>query len=57
MMDRPEWRLFLMTPGQVEREVLNLHQFQKLEYHAAGSLTQLRLPYSTATEFVQRLSM
>jgi hypothetical protein len=55
MMDRPEWRLFLLSPGQVEREVLNLHQFRKLEYHTAGSLAQLKLPCASAVEFAEHL--
>lgn len=56
MMERPEWRLFLMTPGDVEREVLSLHQFRKLEYHAAGTLAQLKLPFKTALKYVESLT-
>ena len=56
MMERPEWRLFLLTPQQVEREVLELHQFRKLEYHMAGSLAQLSLPAGTAAAYAESLT-
>jgi len=56
MIERPEWRLFLLTPEQVEKELLNLHQFRKLEYHTAGSLAQLKLPCASALEYVERLT-
>ena len=57
MMERPEWRLFLLTAQQVEREVLELHQFRKLEYHAAGSLAQLELPARTASAYADSLTL
>lgn len=44
----PDWRLFLMRPEDVEREILRLHQFRRLEYQVAGSLMQLELPYPSA---------
>lgn len=53
ILEHPEWRLFLLDPGQVEREILNLHQFRKLEYHSAGSLAQLKLGYKTAAAYVE----
>jgi len=50
-----EWRLFLMHPADVERELLRLHQFRKLEYHVAGSLVQLDLPCSSSSEYAERM--
>jgi hypothetical protein len=50
-----EWRMFLMRPGDVERELLHLHQFRKLEYHVAGSLAQLCLPSTSALEYAERM--
>jgi hypothetical protein len=44
----PDWRMFLMGPDDVERELLRLHQFRKLSYESAGTLGQLTLPYQTA---------
>lgn len=46
-----EWRLFMMRPADVERELLRLHQFRKLEYQVAGSLVQLSLPCTSTSEY------
>lgn len=51
-----DWRMFLMRPGDVERELLHLHQFRKLEYHVAGSLVQLSLPCGSALEYAERMA-
>jgi hypothetical protein len=51
----PEWRLFLMRPVDVERELLRLHQYRKVEYQVAGSLVQLSLPCTSAREYVERM--
>lgn len=50
-----DWRLYLMRPADVEHELLRLHQFRKLEYHVAGSLVQLSLPYASTNEFAERM--
>lgn len=51
----PEWRLFLMRPGDVEHELLRLHQYRKLEYQVAGSLVQLSLPCTSTREYAERM--
>jgi len=56
IIDAPEWRIFLMSPGQVERELLELHQFQQLNFDIAGSLVNLNLPYKSLQEYVERLT-
>lgn len=56
VVQSPDWRLFLMTPGDVEREILRLHQFRKLEYHVAGSLVQLTLPCESAPAYAERMA-
>lgn len=53
VVDAPEWRMFLMRPADVERELLRLHQFRKLEYEVAGSLVQLTLPCATSSEYAE----
>lgn len=53
ILDSPEWRMFLLAPEDVEREVLRLHQFQRLDYQAAGSLVQLKLPYPTLWAYAE----
>jgi hypothetical protein len=51
----PEWRLFLMRAADVERELLRLHQFRKLDYQVAGSLVQLSLPCTSTREYAERM--
>jgi len=55
VISSPEWRLFLMSPADVEQELLRLHQFRKLEYHVAGSLVQLSLPCTSSREYAERM--
>ncbi|MCG8006854.1 MAG: DUF1819 family protein [Candidatus Thiodiazotropha lotti] len=52
----PDWRLFLMSAADVERELFRLHQFRKLRYEVAGSLVELTLPCSSAAEFVEEVA-
>lgn len=55
MIQSPDWRMFLMAPQDVERELLRLHQFKKLGFEAAGSLAQLDLPCGSAIEYAKRM--
>ena len=50
-----DWRMFLMRPGDVEHELLRLHQFRKLDYQVAGSLVQLALPCASTREYAERM--
>jgi hypothetical protein len=50
-----DWRMFLMRPAEVEREILRLHQFRKLDYQVAGSLVELSLPCRSAVEYAERM--
>ena len=45
----PDWRLYLMSTTDVEREIYRLHQFRQLRFEVAGSLMELTLPYKTAS--------
>lgn len=49
------WRLFLLAPGDIERELLNLHQLRRLRYEQAGSIRELTLPYASLLEFTRSL--
>lgn len=49
------WRLVLMSPADVEGELLRLHQYQKVHYQAAGSLVQLTLPHESAGDYAVRM--
>lgn len=55
VIDSPDWRMFFMHPADVEQELLRLHQYQKLDYHVAGSLVQWTLPCPTAREYAERM--
>jgi hypothetical protein len=48
-----DWRLFLMTPADVEEELLRLHQFGKLRFERAGSMVELTLPYPMAADYAR----
>ncbi len=45
------WKLFLMTPAQVEHELLNFHQFHRLRFERAGSVREMTLPHAGLLEF------
>jgi hypothetical protein len=47
--------MFLMRPSDVERELLHLHQFRKLDYQVAGSIVQLTLPCSSSRQYAERM--
>jgi hypothetical protein len=50
-----DWRMYLMTPGDVERELLRLHQFKRLHYQVAGSLIELNLPLDNAQQYAESI--
>lgn len=50
-----DWKMFMMSPADVEHDLFRLHQFRRLEYHVAGSLAQLELPAGSAEEFAERM--
>jgi len=56
LLSAPDWRLFLMSPEDVERELLRLHQYRKLRFEVAGSLMQLSLPCKSAEAYAERMS-
>lgn len=55
VIDADDWRLFLMGAEDVERELLRLHQFRRIEYQVAGSLAQIKLPAASAADFAREL--
>ena len=56
MVHSPEWRMYLMDPEDVERELFRLHQFKKLHYEVAGSMAQLTLPSGSLEEYVKEMA-
>ncbi len=55
LVHSPDWRMFLMSPEDVERELFRLHQYRKLQYDVAGSLAQLTLPCRSPIEYAREL--
>ena len=55
IIDSADWHMFLMDASDVERELLRLHQFRKLHYEVAGSLTQLKLSHQSAVDYAKEL--
>jgi hypothetical protein len=49
------WKLFLMRSAQVEQEMLNLHQFRRLNFEQAGSIRELALPHHSLLDFAKSL--
>ena len=49
------WAMFLMLAPDVERELLNLHQFRRVRYERAGSVAELHLPYPSLAAYAESL--
>jgi len=55
ILSLPDWKMYLMAADDVERELLRLHQYHKLNYQVAGSMRQLSLPCQTAADYARRM--
>lgn len=55
VIEADDWRLFLMRAEDVDRELLRLHQYRKLNYERAGSIVHLILPCSNAGAYAERM--
>jgi hypothetical protein len=56
LLDSPDWKLFFLPHEGVERFLLEAHQKDLLEYHAAGSVTRLTFPANTLEEYAHVLA-
>lgn len=52
----PEWRLFLIDPGMVERLFIEAQQHKLLEYYAAGSIVKVDFPVDNLVDYAQFIS-
>lgn len=52
----PDWRLYLMSTAEVEREIYRLHQFRQLRFEVAGSLMELSLPCESAVAYAEEMA-
>ena len=55
VVEAEDWRMFLMDPSDVDRELLRLHQFKRVNYQVAGSLIELKLPHETLADYAREL--
>jgi hypothetical protein len=55
VVDSLDWRIYLMSPAHVERELLRLHQYRKVHYEVAGSIVQLKLPCPSSVEYAKEM--
>lgn len=55
LIEALEWRMYLLRPADVDHELLRLHQFQRVEYHVAGSIAQLRLPFPSLLAYAESI--
>lgn len=56
LLEHPEWRLFLVPEGTVERLFLEAHRDGLLEYHAAGSVVRIDFPAENLPEYARVLA-
>jgi hypothetical protein len=56
LLHDPEWRLFLLPDGVVERFFLETHQEGLLEYYAAGPVVRIDFPAKDLEEYAHVLS-
>ncbi len=56
LISSPEWRLFFLPPEGVERFLVEAHQHDLLEYHAAGSVVRISFPADSPEEYADVLA-
>ena len=56
LLQDPEWRLFLIPEGMVERFFLEAHQEGLLQYYAAGPVVRIDFPAENLEEYAHVLS-
>ena len=56
LLHDPEWRLFLLPDGVVERFFLETHQQGLLEYYAAGPVVRIDFPSQNLEEYASVLT-
>ena len=56
LVNHPEWRLFLLPDGTVERFFLEAHQEGLLGYYAAGPVVRLDFPARNLEEYAHVLA-
>jgi hypothetical protein len=50
LLHHPDWRLFLLSPSDVEHLLLEAHRHRLLDYQAAGGIVRIEFPMRTIEE-------
>lgn len=50
LLHHPDWRLFLLSPSEVEHLFLEAHRHHLLDYQAAGAIVRIEFPARTLEE-------
>lgn len=50
LLQHPDWRLFLLSPSEVEQLFLEAHRHRLLTYQAAGAIVRIEFPSRTLEE-------
>lgn len=56
LIDLPDWKLFFLSHECVERFLVEAHQQQLLEYHAAGTVIRITFPANSLEEYAHVLA-
>jgi hypothetical protein len=56
LIELPDWKLFFLSRGDVERFLFEAHQRGLLEYHVVGSVTRLTFPAETLDGYANVLT-
>ena len=55
VINAPEWRMFLLRPADVDRELLRLHESKKIEYVVGSNFAKLVLPFKSAEDYAEKM--
>lgn len=53
LVTHDDWKIFLLTTGEVENLFLEAHQWQMLSYYAAGSVVTIEFPAHSLEEYAR----
>ena len=56
LVELTDWKLFFLPREGVERSLIEAHQHNLLEYHAAGTVSRLTFPVETLEEYANVLA-
>jgi len=57
IISAPDWKMYMLSREEVERELFRLHQYRELHYEVAGSLAQLSLPHDSLMDYAESVQL